>query len=57
MTRKSLFPSYSIRGYYTLEPLAYDVHHTGVNMVVIVEDPLAKYVGRDRSHGTRFINL
>ena len=56
-TRKSSFLSYATRGDYTLEPLAYGIHHRSVRLVEIVEDTLDKYVGKGRTHGAGLINL
>ena len=55
--RKFLFLGYAMRGYYTLEPLVYGFHHRGIRLVEIVEYPLSKNVGKDRSHSTSLINL
>ena len=46
--RQNSFLSYAMRRDCNLEPLAYGVHQTGVQLVELVEDPLDKYVGKDR---------
>ena len=55
--RKSSFLSYATRGDCTLEPLAYGIHHRGVQLVDIVKDSLDKYMGKDRDHGRGLINM
>ena len=49
--------NYVMRGYYTLELLAYGIRHRGVQLVEIVKASLAKYLVKDRSHGTSLIKL
>ena len=49
--------SYAMIGEYTLEPLFYGVHNRGVQLVELVEYPLAKYVEKYISHRTGLINL
>ena len=57
MTRKISFLSYAMIGEYFLEPLAYGVHQRGVRLIQLVESPLDKYVGKDRTYGAGLINL
>ena len=54
---ETLVISYAMRGDYTLEPLANGIHHRSFRLVELTEAPLAKYVGKDRPHGTGLINL
>ena len=49
--------SYAMIGDCTLEPLTYGVHHRGLQLVEIVEYPLAKYMEKYRAHWTGLIKL
>ena len=49
--------SYAMREDYTLEYLSHGVHQRGVRLVELVEVTSIKYVDKDRSPGTGFINL
>ena len=55
--RKITFPGYAMRGYYTLDPLAYGVHHKCAQLVCIIGDLLDKHVSNDVYHGTGLIHL
>ena len=57
MIRQGLFMSYSMVGYYTFKPIAYGIHDRGVWLVHLVESPLDKYTGKNRSPGTGLIYL
>ena len=57
MIRKISLLSYATIGDYTLEPLAYGVHHRGVRLVDLVGFNLSKHSGKDISNKTGLINL
>ena len=57
MTRQISLMSWTMRGYYTLEPLAYGFHKICVWLVYLIESPLYKYLVKYRYHVTSLINI